>query len=223
MNLKPSVRKTAGVMSALLLGMTISGVASAVTFNATATVQNALTVTKVADLNLGTLFATTASGAAYKYMTIGTDGTMSAPLGAATVTLMSLGGQSAGSATVAVGNTTAFTVTLPSGTAAVENTGAVAGTITALAALTAPAIAEVKLADPAVARFTLINFRAGTPTGGTAAAGCATANTCLLTPSFGSTSVGFGVGATIVTDVSGTRTAYQAGSYTGSFAVTASY
>jgi hypothetical protein len=221
MSLKPSMKKVSSVASAAILGMAISGVASATDFNVNATVQNALTVTKVADMNLGTLFATTASNTAYKYITLAPAGTMNTAAGAATIILLGLGGQSAADASVAVGNTTPFTVTLPSHTAAVEATGAVGGVITALQGLASPV--EVALADPSVARFTLIDFRAGAPTGGTAAAGCATTATCVLTPSFGSTSVGFKIGATIVTDVSGTRTAYQAGSYTGTFAVTASY
>jgi hypothetical protein len=216
---------TTHLMSVAAIGMAMSGVASATTFTATATVQNALTVTADAgvtgNLRLGTVFATTASSGAYKYMTLATDDTIGAPAGSAAVVLLSLGGQGSAHATVAVGNTTAFTVTLPNAEPPALNSNGTTNVATITSGSTD--VVWVQPVDPAAARFQLVNFRAGTPTGGTAAAGCATTISCVLTPGFGSTSVGFGIGATIVTDTSGTRTAYQATSYTGTFTVTASY
>jgi hypothetical protein len=198
--------------------MAMSTVASAATFNVTGTVQNALTVAADAgtagEMHLGTVFATTASSGSYKYMTLAPDGTMGASAGAGSIILLGLGGHQAAGASVAVGNTTAFTVTLPD-----YAMGTLDGTTTTATGT----VVEVAPADPAAARLRLVNFRAGNPTGGTAAAGCATTASCVLTPTFGSTSVHFGIGATIVTDLSGTRTAYQPTSYTGTFAVTATY
>lgn len=212
------------LMSVAAIGMAMSGAASAATFTANATVQNALTVVPDAgvlgNLRLGTVFAVTASGGLYKYMTLATDDTIGAPAGHASIVLLSLGGQGSAHATVAVGNTTAFTVTLPAAERTMNADGTT-GAATMISGVTD--LIWVQPTDPSAARFQLVNFRAGTPTGGTAAVGCATTTTCVLTPSFGSTSVGFGIGATILTDTSGTRTAYQATSYTGTFAVTASY
>ncbi len=219
--------------TAALIGIMMSGTAAAVDFTASATVQNALTVTNVADMNLGTLFATNASATAYKYITLAPDGTMNTAAGAASITLLGLGGQSAAQASVAVGNTTQFTVTLPSAEVAnatpLETTGAVTASITAIKGVTD--VVEVRVTDPSVARFQLVNFTIGSVTGGTAGAECADitddAITCALTPDFGSTEVGFNIGATIVTDLNssgaGDRDAYQAAAYSGTFTVTASY
>lgn len=223
MKLKPVSKYVAGVGSVALLGLAMSGTAAATEFTASATVQNTLTVTNVADMNLGTLFATSASTGAYKAITLGTDGSMGSPAGHADITLLTLGGASAAQASVAVGNTTPFTVTLPDADATLDAGGVEATNSPDAAAETI----YVRLGDPAVARFQLVNFRAGAPTGGTAAAGCASGNTCVLTPSFGSTEVTFSVGATVVTDVNTESTAgrvtYEAGTYTGTFEVTASY
>lgn len=232
MKLSPNTKYLSRIGAVALSGLMMAGTANAVDFTASATVQNALTVTNVAEMNLGTLFATTAADDAYKYITLAPDGTMGIALGAASVTLLGLGGQSAAQASVTVGNTTPFTVTLPTAeiadgaTTSLEDTGAIGTVITAIGAVTD--VIEVRLTDPAVARFQLVNFTVGSVTGGTpTAAECADitddAVTCSLTPDFGATEVGFSIGATIVTDVSGTRTSYEAGDYTGTFTVTASY
>ncbi len=228
-------KNVVGLGAVALISMAMSGPASAVDFTASATVQNALTITNTADMNLGTVFATKAMAGKYSYMTLAADGTMGSSAGSASVTLLGLGGQSAATGTVAVGTTTPFTLTLPAAeltTAGnVEGTGEVAAAITALKALTDQV--EVRITDPATARFQLVNFTVGAVTSGTAATDCAAAITgtatpvCTLTPDFGATSVGFGIGATIVTDVNssgaGDRDAYQAAAYSGTFTVTASY
>lgn len=233
MNLKPSFRKTAIVASIGLLGVAMSGSASAVVFNANATVQNALVVTNVADMNLGTIFATTAASAAYRYMSLSPLAAMGGSAGSATLTLIGLGGQVAAKGSVAVGVNTPFTVTLPAAEMPtlnpLESTGAVAGAITALKALADQV--EVRATDPSVARFQLVDFVVGNITNGTASANCTTlggADTkCTLTPAFGATAVDFNIGATIVTDVNssgaGVRDTYQAAPYTGTFTVTATY
>ena len=221
MKLNLNAKKVAGVGAVALFSMAVSGMAAAAptAIPVTASVQNALTVTKVADMNLGSIFATTASSGGYRYMTLGTDSTMSIPNGSGAGTLLSLGGMAAADATVAVSSTTPFTLTMPAFEVVLNTDGTT--NLSTITGFTAPV--EVQLADPAVARFTLVNFRAGTPTGGTVAAGCATANTCVMTPSFGTTDMGFKIGAGIVTDLSGTRVTYEAGTYTGTFDVSASY
>lgn len=218
MKLNPISKKVASIGAIALAGIVMSGTASAVNFSVTADVQNALTVTNVADMNLGTLFATTASSGEYRYMTLGTDGVMGSPqgVGSPTITLLSLGGSiAAASASVAVGNNTPFTVTLPDAEPAAALDGSTVPVVTTTI--------EIQAVDPAAARFTLVSFRAGTVTGGTAAPACATSISCVLTPSFAATQVDFGVGVTLVTDTSGTRTVYQPTTYTGNFDVTASY
>ena len=229
-------KKVAGVGAVAVLGMTMSGVAAAAPFGVTAEVQNALTVTKVADMNLGTIFATTASSGINRYMTLVSDGTMGSSLGDATLTLIGLGGHSVASASIAVGSTAAVTVSLPDAEPGTAITGVLADTAE-LAQL--PDKVWVDVADPDVAKFQLINFTVGNIAGGTnPAADCAavnedsgaapgTVNICTLVPSFGSTSLTFDIGATIVTDTLSTalvRNAYAASAaYTGTFTVTATY
>ncbi len=226
MKLNPLSKHVSKIAAVALL--TVSGAASAVTFNVSSTVQNALTVTNVADMNLGTLFATTASTGAYKFMTLSPDGTMGSPSGHASITLLGLGGQAAAQASVAVGTNTAFTVTLPDAEVGALNVDGVGS----IGAIQGSGIdVEVAAADPVVARFKLVNFTVGNVTSGTADANCTNldgSNTlCTLTPDFGATSVDFNIGATIVTDLdsggTGDRDTYQAATYTGTFDVTATY
>lgn len=217
------IPKAAGVMA--ILGVA-SGVATAqTTFNVSATVQNALTITNDQDMNLGTLFAVNASDTAYKFVTLAPAGTWGTPTGGATVTLLTLGGQQAARGSVAVGSTTPLKVTMPGTAYNLVAAGTVASDVAAvLAEQGATSAVEVRLADPGAARFYLGNFRAGSISGGSSSADCGTTNSCTLTPSFGSASVSFGIGATLITDVAGgTRTTYEAANYTGSFTVTASY
>jgi len=200
------------------------GVSAQTTFDVTATVQNTLTVTKVQDLNLGTIFATTASDTAYKYVTLSPAGTYGTVAGHSSLTLLTLGGQQAARGSVAVGGTTPVRVTLPSASfagLAVNGTAAVADLQTEQSATTA---VEVRLGDPLAARFYLGNFRAGAASGGSVSDNCSSSNVCTITPAFGQTSISFGIGATLVTDVAGnSRVTYEDATYTGSFEVTAAY
>ncbi|NMG70391.1 hypothetical protein [Parazoarcus communis] len=204
------------------------GVSAQTTFDVTATVQNTLTVTKVQDLNLGTLFATAAAASAYKYVDLapaGTYGTVQGS-GATTLTLLTLGGQQAARGSVAVGGTTPVKITLPTATfASLEATGTIAGSVAQLLAEQGSSNAvEVRLGDPLAARFYLGNFRAGAASGGSTSGNCSSSNVCTITPAFGQTSISFGIGATLVTDVAGgSRIAYEDATYTGSFEVTAAY
>lgn len=201
-----------------------TGVAAQTTFNVSATVQNSLTVTNEADMNLGTLFATSAAASSYKYVTLSPGGTWGTISGHADRILLTLGGQQAARGSVAVGGTTPVKVTLPNGVfGASLATNGTGSSVELQGAQTTPGVVEVRVADPGVARFYLGDFRAGSVVSGTASSDCNTGNTCTITPSFAATSVSFGIGATLLTDLSGTRTSYEEVPYTGSFEVTASY
>lgn len=228
MSMKTSFRKTAIVASVALTAVAMSSVASAETFGVNATVQNSVAISSIVPMNLGTIFATTASGASgetYSALTLSPAGTMSAKVNgtAAGVPLIALGGHAPATATIAVSSTAPVTLTLPSAEFTVIPGGVGYGA--GIAAL--PGLVQVSAADPAVAKFMLAGFTVGGVTGGTADALCTNKvnqlYACVLTPSFGSTAVNFAIGADIVTDVVSGNTTYQATTYTGSFTVTASY
>lgn len=235
MNLKSSFRKTAIVASVALTSVAMSGVASAETFPVSAAVQTTVAITGIVGMNLGTLYATNASGASgenYAAITLSPAGTMSAKVGGTAIVnkpLIALGGHAPATATIAVSSTAPVTLTLPSA----EISGVVPGGALYGAGISALASKVlISAADPAVAKFQLTGFTVGAVTGGTAQGGTGAgscvdvvdaAYTCILTPAFGSTALNFAIGATIVTDVSSTNTAYQPTTYTGSFTVTATY
>lgn len=202
------------------------GVSAQTTFDVNATVQNSLTVTNVQDMNLGTLFAVSAASTAFKYAILAPTGSYTTPAtGAATVTLLTLGGQQAARGSIAVGGQTPVKITLPaSAFASIDPAGVDTDSTSSLRVAQNSANAvEVRVADPAVARFYLGNFRAGAASGGAVSDNCSAGNVCTITPAFGSTSISFGIGATLVTDLSGARTSYEESTYTGSFEVTAAY
>ena len=223
--------KAAGALA--VAGLVAGSVGAQTTFTATANVQNALTVANLANMNLGTLFATVSNDTAYRWVVLNPDGTYGDVQGDDTdITLITLGGQSAARGSVTVsGNTAPFTVTMPAasiGTVAADTSSVSLGEDGAGAAViqfsnvlaSAPA---VRVADPGVARFYLVNFRAGAISGGNSSNNCDTA-TCTITPTFGATDVSFGIGATLVTEYAvGARPEYVAATYTGSFAVEAAY
>lgn len=209
-----------------LLAFGASG-AMAETFTGTAVVQSALVITKVADLDLGTLFATEASSGEYSYITFDPTGATSASAAAPAggFQVLQLGTVTPASGTVAVGSQTQFDITLPA-----ANVPAIATTNAALA-MTAThepvyLCAGGACGNTAVPRLGLVNFLVGGVTGGTL--NSQTLNVAAVTPSFGSTSVGFTVGVTVTTDTNtagAARTAwtYQDTTYTGSFEITAAY
>ena len=204
-----------------------AGQATAETFSVTTDVQNTLAITIVQDLNLGTLFAASANSSAINSLALAADGTFgtSTPFATGGATgdapsLISLGGQTAARGSVATGSD--FTVTLPAGT----QTADLAATADfASAAATAAGVSEVRIGgsggDPTVARFYLADFVVGDATAD--ANPTQTTNTVRFEPGFSVTTVEFGIGATVYTDGSGVRDAYEAGTYTGSFDVTAAF
>lgn len=214
-----------------ILGVATGVSAAPTEFQVNATVQNSLTVVNEADMELGTLFATKAASDQYKWVILAPNGTWDTVEGslATGITLLTLGGQQAARGSVAVGDTTAFKVTLPganfSDLDANGSTGAAA-----LSGVQTGAAIPVRVANPSVARFYLGNFRAGAVSSGALSSDCTTPHTdtvneCTITPNFGASTVSFGIGATLMTDVSGgaTRTAYEEATYTGSFEVQAGY
>lgn len=209
-----------------LLAFGTSG-AMAETFNGTAAVQSALVVTNVADLDLGTLFATEMSDAEYSYITFAPDGTTAAseaaPVGG--FQILQLGTVTPAQATVAVGSQTQFDITLPDA----EVTDITATNAALAMASGAPVLlcAGGACANTVIPRLFLVDFVVGEVTGGTLDS--QTANVASVTPSFGSNSVGFNVGVTVATDTDGvtgtdrTGFTYEDTNYTGTFEITAAY
>ena len=236
MNKKASfVRKFggAGLAGALVFG---ASAAMAADFDVSAEVQNALTVTNVADLNLGTIFATTASTGTVSILRFLPGGSAD-PVGSGAGPLLALGGYVPAQAAIEVGATTTFTVTLPEFVVAGTGTnGALVPADTALlTGLDDESAVELVIqgGNPGVAKLYLVNFRAGNATnvattGGfncvTLTVAAADGNTCDVTPAFfasGTQTVGFNIGADLVTEA--TALPYEAGIYEGTFEVTATY
>lgn len=222
-----------------LLGLGASNMALAVDFDAEATVQNALAVTNVADMNLGTVFATTSSTTATSIMRLSASlGTM-ANVASDAGPFIPLGGHIRAQGQVTIGTDAPFDIILPD--AQVQGTGAVAnqtgwligtdggGPLT-MASGTAVTLAHSS-GNPNVANIRLVNFRAaiigGAPAGTLACPedpGSVDANICTATPAFGVTEVNFNIGADVLSDNSALATqGYQEGVYSGTFEVTATY
>jgi hypothetical protein len=240
------LRKIGGLGLAGVLAVGCS-TAMAVDFDVTAEVQNALEVTVVDQMNLGTIFATSASTGAVGILRLSPAGGVTAVTdGTAGPAILSLGGQTPARASVAVGTDTQFTVNLPPSilttnlaSTDVAETTFVNGGLEGLAGAV-----ELRLGgeagNPSVARLYLGNFSVGDVTSGSitgdtsgAATNCTDATRlgaaagdtvqCLITPTFDATAVEFAIGADIITDTTSGRGTYQEGTYTGTFEVTATY
>lgn len=208
-----------------LLGMTATS-AFAVDIDAEATVQNALTVTEVAPMNLGTLFATAGSTTAYSHLSLNPntgvvdDGTQTAGY-----PLISLGGATRAQARVTIGTDAVFTVTLPNAVTDAALDGTTAAAYTTLGG--APVTLTHSSGNPGVAAIELVNFSINVPaaSGVLNTAGCGVgavaAFECVVDPAFGVTDFDFFIGAEIKTEEVDEQ--YQAGTYSGTFEVTASY
>lgn len=205
------------VAGGLALG---AGVASAADFDVTAEVQNTLAVTVVTPMNLGTLFVNDLStGTGIGTLVLAPGGGMTE--GETGQVIKSLGGHTPARASVATDQP--FTVKVPAATFTASS-WATADNVTGITD-----VVEMRLGgaggNPSVARLYLANFTVGDITGGTeTTAPAATAGDPVdITPDFGVADVSFGIGAEVFTDDSGTRTQYQAGTYEGTFAVTAEF
>lgn len=230
-NMKPGAFKVLLLSSAVagLAGM--AGTISAQTFNATATVQNAVTITQVTPLHFGTVFATrtnTGSSATEdntwsRKLTLSPAGAVSAVASSSgsAPQMLSLGGATAGqysapglpsNGSVGIGFLTADGSAFSNST---ETTAACAYDTPALA-VTGDKIVMQNGADPTTGFFCVDAFtsnRTGLmPVGVTPATGYALG--------FGITTLTFDLGATLVAQAPTTdalQRQFAAGSYTGSF------
>lgn len=192
----------------------IASPAAAGEFDVTAEVQNALEVTQVEPMNLGTLFAVDAVENERATLVLSPEGDMAdgddttgAP------TLLSLGGQQAARGLVAASDE--FTVTLPDAEGDLTDEAA-------SVAATEGVEVRIEGGDPDVARLYLLEFRLG-DVDGAEETQQGDPFEYIVDPEFGVEEVEFGIGATISTDDSGDRTEYQAGIYEGTFEVEASF
>jgi len=214
------IRKIGGLGLVGVLGLGAGG-ASAVDFNASADVQNALAVTVVQDMNFGTLFAAKANSSAISSIQLEPNGDIAATTGLAVggvvddaPSFLTLGGGVA-AARGSVATSSNFTLTVPN----LPQSGLVASTVF----VPAGGVVVQVSSDPSEPAFYLTDFTVGDPVGATIVAGSGPGEFD-VDPGFEVPSVEFGIGATINTDgAGGVRTAYQAATYTGTFEVTASF
>lgn len=218
---KAGMFRKAGLCAAvggLMLG---AGVASAAEFDVTAEVQNTLAVTQDTPMSLGTLFVNKTDDSGIGSLVMAPDGGITQ--NETDQVIKSLGGQTAARASVATSQD--FTVNVPTATVSgTHSSGLVAGTTD---------IVELRLGgstgDPNVARLYLANFTVGDITGGSETTPAADpGNPVEIEADFGVAEVSFGIGAEIFTDDSaasgsGSREQYQAGTYEGTFDVTAEF
>jgi hypothetical protein len=218
------------VASALGLGATA---VHAVEFKAQAIVENTLTVANRQEMVLGTLFATASGGA--------TGGVGALAITAAGVTTASPTPSDAGIKLISLGTPVPaqgavtmaddFTLTFVDTSTIIETEFADGGTANALGAAQVAVGTELIIAgaDPSVASLWLSHFTLGDVSGGTVGtetnpAGSPTPNggTFPISAGFSETEYVFNIGATVATE-SGNSLNYEAGTYEGTFEVTASY
>lgn len=222
------IRKIGGLGLAGLLAVG-AGQATAETFTVNTDVQNTLAITVVENMNLGTLFAAKANSSAVSTLTLNPNTGAYSTLGETTIggapgdgpSLVSLGGQQPAVGSVATGED--FDVTLPAGV--IGDLAASSDFDDQNADVLSGDIIEVTIGgatgDPDVARFYLTDFKVGGET--TDSNLTQTGNVASFAPGFGVTLVEFAIGATVITDGSGTRDTYEQGTYEGEFEVTASF
>lgn len=237
MNMKQKKHLAIAVSVAATIGLGASTTAQAVDFGASATVENTLTVTNLADFDLGTIFATKSGDIAADgvgALKIAPDGTATDAANwdsaVAGVNLISLGTPVPAQGSVDMVST--FTLTLPD-TSAVGESDFPAGGAALAAAITSTVatneIIELQhfSADPAVPSLYLLGFTVEAVSGGTLPlTPTEGVGAFVVTPEFGATSFVFNIGGNVITEpaaTTGGEAFYQPGAYSGTFAVTASY
>lgn len=230
-NMKPNAFKIVLLSSAIagLAGM--AGTISAQTFTATATVQNAVSITQVTPLAFGTVFATktnlgstsvTEDATHSRKLTLATDGSIAAVSGTVTTVpqMLSLGGQTAGSFSapgLPSNGTVGVAIKTANGNAFTNATAAAATCLynTPTDAITADKIILQNGADPTTGFFCVDAFTSNLGTGATALIGGATGYSL----GFGVTTLAFDLGATLVgqAPIDAFQRNFAAGAYTGSF------
>ena len=218
----------------LAIALSVAGVVSlgtstaqAVDFTASATLENTLTVTNINDFDIGTVFATstavsliTGVGA----LVIAPDGSVTDPTDSATVQLISL--STPVPAQGSVDMTASFDLTLPNTVLTLPADFAVdaGASLITITDGTGNATELVhSSANPVVPSLYLTHFTVGDVSGGTSVEGTTNVGDFTVTPGFGETTYVFNVGATVTTEPSTSLQSYQAGVYSGTFAVTAAY
>ncbi len=201
--------------------------AQAVDFTASATVENTLTVTNITNFDAGTLFATV-TGAALANgvgaIVIGADASATDPTDSATVQLINLGTPipAQGSVTMAADfdltlddTSTIDAADFPDDVASSSLVNITNGTGNATELVHSSG-------DPSVPSLWLMHYDIGDVSGGTV--GAETAGVWPITQGFGQTTYVFNIGGTVTTEPSSAGAlSYQAGTYSGTFTVTASY
>lgn len=216
---------TASVAAAVSLG---ASTAQAVDFTASATLENTLTVTNVQDLDIGTVFATV-TGAALANgvgaLEIAPDGSVTDPTDSATVELISLAAPTAAQGSVDMAAD--FNLVLPDTTAikAVDfDDDTTSSSLVTITNGTGNATELVhSSANPSVPSLYLMHFTVGDVSGGTNAENATNDGDFTITQGFGETSYVFNIGGTVTTEPTTSAATYQAGVYSGTFAVTAAY
>jgi hypothetical protein len=227
MMIKQKKHLAIAVSLAATIGLGAATNAQAVDFTATATVENTLAVTNLADFAVGTVFATV-TGAALTNgvgaLVISPTGAVTDPADSASVQLINLGTPVPAQGSVDM--TSSFSLTLPDTSTVdaadfVANAGGGADTeITAGATVTELVHSS---GDPAVPSLFMMHFTVGDVSGGTATEGTSHVGDFTVAPDFGATTYVFNIGATVTTEPTSAAASYQAGVYTGTFAVTATY
>lgn len=218
----------------------MASTAQAVEFTASTTLQNTLAVTAITPLDIGTVFAAStgaAVGDGVGVMNIAADGTVDYANSSEAVRLMSLGTpvpaqgsvDSASDFKLSVPDTSGFTVaSFPDDT----GTELEADFITNFGDPTLEGVELRVSADESIPALYLVHFKVGDVSGGAATEnGTANDGVWDVDMDFGETTYVFNIGATVVTQpgidpgVAGeTGTlAYEEGTYSGTFEVTASY
>jgi hypothetical protein len=225
MNIKQKKHLALAVSMAATIGLGAATSAQAVDFTASATVENTLVVTNLVDFDLGTVFATTTGTAltdGVGALVIAPGGTTTDPTDSATVQLINLGTPVPAQGSVAMAAD--FNLTLPD-TSTIDAADFAADAGSSLVNITNGTGNAVELvhssANPSVPSLWLMHFAVGDVSGGTV--GTETAGVWPVTQAFGSTSYVFNIGATVTTEPTASVMSYQAGVYSGTFTVTASY
>ncbi len=214
------------------LAMTVVGAVSlvatsadAVDFNATALVENTVTVTSVNDFDLGTLFATvtgTANTDGVGALVIAPDGSITDPTDSGSVNLISLSAATAAQGSVDMAAD--FSLTLPdtTGIDAADFVADAGGNIIANVAANAIELIH-ESANPTVPSLFLMHFTVGDVSGGTNAENATNDGDFTITQGFGESTYVFNIGATVTTEPTTSVESYQTGTYSGTITVTASY
>ena len=226
MKQKKNLAVAVTVVATIGLGVSTS---QAVNFTASGSVENTLAVTSISDFDLGVLFATANAASASDgvgALVIGPDGTTTDPsTDSASVQFINLGTPVGAQGSVDMAAT--FDLVLPdtstvTATDFAANAGGTADTeITAGTTITELQHSSL---NPSVPSLYLMHFTVGDVSGGAATEGTTNQGDFTVVPGFGQTTYVFNIGGTVTTKpFTSAQESYQAGVYSGSFTVTASY